>query len=111
MSHSIYRIQAVERVGNYVLRLRFDDGTTRTVDFEPVLAGELFGPLRDPQLFAQVSLDPEVHTIVWPTGADFDPSILHDWPEHEAAFRAAAANWVEPQAAVSTAEHTSRPRK
>ena len=95
MSHGIYRIEDFERVGTYVLRLRFDDGTGRTIDFEPLLAGELFGPLRDPELFAQVSLDPEVHTIVWPTGADFDPATLHDWPEHEPAFRAAAKHWRE----------------
>ena len=95
MSHRIYRIEAVERVATYVLRLRFDDGTVRTIDFEPLLAGELFGPLRDPDMFARVSLDPEVHTIVWPTGADFDPATLHDWPDHEAAFRAAAKQWGE----------------
>ena len=98
MSHRICRIDAVERVGTYVLCLRFDDGVTRTIDFEPLLAGELFGPLRDPDLFAQVSLDPEVHTIVWPTGADFDPATLHDWPEHELAFRAAAKHWGEQHA-------------
>ena len=95
MSHRICRIDGLERVGTYALRLRFDDGLTRTIDFEPLLAGELFGPLRDPQLFGQVYLDPEVHTIVWPTGADFDPATLHDWPEHEAAFRAAAKQWGE----------------
>jgi hypothetical protein len=27
--------------------------------------------------------------VVWSNGADFDPAILHDWPAHEAAFRAA----------------------
>ncbi len=95
MSHCIYRIEAVERVGTYALRLRFNDGTARTIDFEPVLAGELLGPLRDPDQFAQVSLDPEVHTIVWPTGADFDPATLHDWPDHEPAFKAAAKRWGE----------------
>lgn len=100
MSHGIYRIEAVERVGTYVLRLRFDDGTLRTIDFEPLLAGELFEPLREPDLFAQVSLDPEVHTIVWPTGADFDPATLHDWPEHELAFRAAAKQWSKRRAAA-----------
>ncbi len=93
MTHDIHRIEAVERVGTYVLRLRFDDGVVRSIDFEPLLVGELFGPLRDPDLFSQVSLDPEVHTIVWPTGADFDPATLHDWPEHEPAFRAAAKRW------------------
>jgi hypothetical protein len=37
---------------------------------------------------------------VWPTGADFDPVILHDWPEHEAAFRAGAKEWGERDANV-----------
>ena len=95
MSHPIYRILAVELVGKYGLHLRFDDGTARTIDFEPLLAGELFGPLREPAVFAQVALDPEVQTIVWPNGADFDPATLHDWPENEAAFRAAAQQWGE----------------
>jgi hypothetical protein len=30
-------------------------------------------------LFNQVRIDPEVHTLVWPNGADFDPAMLHDW--------------------------------
>jgi hypothetical protein len=94
MNHPIYRIRSFERVGTYMLKLDFDDGSYRTIDFEPILAGELFGPLRDPRLFAQVTLDPEVLTIVWPTGADFDPATLHDWPEHEPAFRAAAKHWA-----------------
>src|SRR2546428_13792543 len=93
MNHRIYRITSVEPIAPYSLRLRFDDGLCRTVDLEAFLAGELFGPLRDPVVFAQVRLDPEVHTVVWPSGADFDPATLHDWPEHEQAFRAAAERW------------------
>jgi hypothetical protein len=93
MSHPLHRIISVESVAPFTLRLSFGDGLTRTVNLEPVLAGELFGPLRDPALFAQVRLDPEIHTVVWPNGADFDPATLHDWPEHEAAFRAAARRW------------------
>ena len=93
MNHPLYRITSVERVGRYSLHLRFDDGLSRTIDFEPILEGELYSPLRDPAAFAQVTLDPEVHTVVWPCGADFDPATLHDWPEHEAAFRAAAERW------------------
>src|SRR5688500_5643898 len=98
MIHLISRIVSVESVGGYSLRIRFDDGLERVIDFEPILEGEIFGPLRDPALFAQVKVDPEVNTIVWPTGADFDPVILHGWPEHEAAFRAAAKEWGEPDA-------------
>ncbi len=93
MNHPIYRVTAFEQVGPYVLRLRFNDGLVRTIDFEPILAGELFGPLRDPKLFAQVQLDPEVQTLVWSSGPDFDPATLHDWPEHESAFRSAAERW------------------
>jgi len=32
-------------------------------------------------LFNQVRIDPEVHTLVWPYGSDFEPATLHDWPE------------------------------
>jgi hypothetical protein len=106
MIHPLFRITAFERVGPYALHLRFNDGQTRTIDFEPILEGELYGPLREPEVFAQVSLDPEVHTIVWPCGADFDPATLHDWPEHEAAFRAAAERWKHD---VTIAPLTSHP--
>ena len=93
MRHPIHRVRSFQQIDSYVLEIGFDDGSSRRIDFEPVLEGELFGPLRDPRLFAQVKLDPEVHTLVWPTGADFDPATLHDWPQHEAAFRAAAQRW------------------
>ena len=98
MNHPIYRITSFERVAAYSLSLHFDDGLTRTIDFEPILAGELYGPLRDPVEFAQVKLDPEICTIVWPCGADFDPATLHDWPQHKAAFRAAADRWTHADA-------------
>ena len=96
----LHRITTLELAGQYSLKLRFADGLERTVDLEPVLAGELYGPLKDPLLFAQAALDPEVRTVVWPNGADFDPATLHDWPEHEPAFVAAAKLWQEELAAV-----------
>lgn len=93
MRHPIHRVLSCEVVAPFTLQLRFDDGLERRIDFRPMLAGELFGPLRDLALFNQVRLDTEVHTIVWPNGADFDPATLHDWPLHEAAFRALAQRW------------------
>jgi hypothetical protein len=80
-------------VASYTLRVRFDDHTEQTIDFRPVLAGELYSPLRDPDLFNQVRIDPEVETLVWPNGADFDPATLHDWPDNEEAFRELASRW------------------
>ena len=93
MQHTICRVSSVERLGPYLLRVGFDDGLWRTIDFAPILAGEIYGPLRDPELFHQVRIDPEAHTLVWPNGADFDPETLHDWPKHEAAFREMAERW------------------
>ncbi len=88
MIHPIHQITAFQVVGPYSLRLRFEDGFERTIDFSPVLAGELFGPLRDASFFRQVWLDGEAQTIVWPNGADFDPATLYDWPQYAEAFAA-----------------------
>jgi len=93
MTHPIYRVVAFESLGGHSLQVTFDDGVTRIIDFTPVLAGELFGPLRDPALFRQVRLDPEVHTLVWPNGADFDPATLHDWPEQVSILQQLARRW------------------
>jgi hypothetical protein len=93
MSHPIYRVQSFEIVGPYTLRVRFDDATEQTINFEPILAGELYRPLRDLSLFNRVRLDPEAWTLVWPNGADFDPAILHDWPKHVQALTERAQQW------------------
>ena len=74
MNHPIHRVVAFQIVGADVLQVRFEDGLDRTIDLEPVLAGELFGPLRDRLFFERVQLDIEAHTLVWPNGADFDPT-------------------------------------
>ena len=93
MNHAIYRVSDFRILSPYTLRVTFDDGTERVIDFQPVLAGELFGPLRDLNLFNQVSIDAEVHTLVWPNGADFDPATLHDWQEHVQALTERARMW------------------
>ena len=93
MTHPIYRVRSFQIVAPYTLRVGFDDGTQQVIDFEPILAGELYGPLRDPTLFSGVRLDDEVHTLVWPNGADFDPATLHDWPDHVQALTSRARGW------------------
>lgn len=93
MSHPIHRVESFDTVDTFVLTVHFKDGTSQEIDFEPVLKGEIFGPLTDPQLFSQVRVDTEADTLVWPNGADFDPAILHDWPEHKDTFAAMAARW------------------
>ena len=93
MDHQIYRVQSVEITAPYTLLVHFDDNTVQTINLQPILAGQLYGPLRDLMLFNQVRVDPEVHTLVWPNGADFDPATLHDWPQHAQAWVARARQW------------------
>jgi len=93
MIHPIYRVTSFTIIGPYTLQIDFDDLTEQRIDFSPILAGELYGPLRDLDVFNAVRLDPEVHTLVWPNGADFDPATLHDWPSLEAALIERARRW------------------
>ena len=82
LPHPIVRVTVCRQVGTYSLYLEFGDGATRTIDFEPILSGRVYGPLRDPAQFAQVRLDPEIRTLVWPNDADFDPATLRYWDDY-----------------------------
>lgn len=95
MEHPIYRVVSFEKVASFTLKITFDDDTTQIISFLPVLRGPLYGAMADEYLFDQVSLDPEVHTLVWPHGADFDPTTLHDWPMYEESMIALAKRGEE----------------
>jgi hypothetical protein len=94
MSHEIHRVVLYEHVAPFTLRVSFDDGTAQVIDFRSVLEGEIYGSLRDLSLFIRVRLDTEAHTLVWPNGADFDPTMLHDWPEAGPAMKFLAEKWA-----------------
>ena len=93
MTHPIYRVESVAVVASHTLRVRFNDRSEQIINFKPVLSGEMYGPLVDLELFNQVRVDPEVHTLVWPNGADFDPATLHDWPDCEQELIERARRW------------------
>lgn len=96
MTHEIHRVVGFRKVAPFTLRVNFEDGTSQVIDFRPILKGELYGALRDVSVFDQVRLDPEVHTLVWPNGADFDPAILHNWPQTGPELEALAQTWTVP---------------
>jgi hypothetical protein len=93
MNHPIYKVRSVKIIAPYTLEVTFDDATLQIIDFRPVLAGELYRPLRDQGFFNQVKIDPEVQTLVWPNGADFDPTTLHEWPRVKDDLAARARKW------------------
>jgi hypothetical protein len=98
MNHLICRVRSFEIVGAHTLRVQFDDNSEQTIDFRPVLAGELYGPLNDLSVFNQVRIDEEAGTLVWPNGADFDPETLHEWPLQEKAFIELSRRWASQHA-------------
>ena len=95
MSHPIHRVSRFAIIGPYALAVEFSDGTEQRIDFQPILHGTIFGPLRDLSTFNAVSLDGEAGTLVWPNGADFDPATLHDWPTVCDELAARARGWTE----------------
>lgn len=93
--HKLYRVTDFKLLDNYMLLVRFDDDTEQVIDFEPVLYGEMWGPLRDRAFFAQVSIDPVAHTLTWPNGADFDPETLRNWPDYSQELASRASSWLK----------------
>jgi len=73
-----YDVLEARYVRDYVVWLKFRDGTSGEIDLGPELWGEVFEPLKDVAFFRQFKVDLECDTIVWPNGADFAPEFLHD---------------------------------
>jgi Protein of unknown function (DUF2442) len=84
-------ITAATVVRHGVLRLAFADGLSGEVDVLDRMRGPVFADARTPQGFAQVEVDLETGTVVWPGGADLAPDTLYErvssgtWPESQAA--------------------------
>jgi len=68
----------VKHLKNYQLRLRFEDNQEGIVDIQQQIKFTgVFEPLKNPEYFAQVKVNPELGTIQWPNGADLDPDVLY----------------------------------
>ena len=76
MTLVLVRVTDVQVLDGYRLRLAFSDGAVGEIDLAQELWGEVFEPLREEALFRQARIDPELGTVVWPTGADLDPESL-----------------------------------
>jgi hypothetical protein len=75
----IVHVTQVEPLADHRLRLCFEDGAEGEVDLSARAWRGVFAPLQDQDFFAQVRLDQELGTIVWPNGADIAPETLHRW--------------------------------
>lgn len=93
MFHPIYRVTQFATVEPYVLRVHFDDATAQIINFKPIMAGQVYGPLNELALFERVIIDEEIGTLVWPNGADVDPATLHDWDIYAETLAERARQW------------------
>ena len=71
-------VKEAKYLHDYVIWLRFNDGAEGEVDLERELEGEVFGPLKDQQLFQRFRVDQELETVVWENGADLAPEFLYE---------------------------------
>jgi hypothetical protein len=69
------RVVTAEYVRNFEIRLRFNDGVEKTVDFSRWLSGEVFKPLSSKREFKRFFVSGG--TVCWPNGADVAPETLH----------------------------------
>lgn len=61
-----------------VLELTFEDGLSGTVEVLSRMWGPVFETARTREGFAQVRVDPESGTIVWPGEVDLAPDTLYE---------------------------------
>lgn len=72
-------VKSVQYVRDYELELAFTDGVSGRIDFARWIVGRggVFKPLENKSYFAQVTVNPDIGTIVWPNNVDFDPEVLY----------------------------------
>ncbi|NEP10251.1 MAG: DUF2442 domain-containing protein [Symploca sp. SIO2C1] len=71
-------VEDAEYLEEYKVKVWFRDGSVKIVDLESQLTGEMFEPLKDVELFAQLRYDQDASTIVWTNGADIAPEFLYE---------------------------------
>ena len=67
-----------EYLHDYIIKLDFNDGTHGKLDFEGLLWGTMFEPLKELDTFKAFHLSQTFHTICWPNEADFAPEFLKE---------------------------------
>ena len=75
-NNELLRIDDVEYLHDYTMKLEFNTGEHRIVDFKPLLKGKYREPLLDLNNFIQFGLTS--WTLEWYNGVDFAPEFLYE---------------------------------
>lgn len=74
--YSILKVTAAEYVDGYRLRLTFNNGEVRVVDFVPLMQKGICRKLQDMDYFRAFTLDP--FTVDWNNEIGFAPEYLYE---------------------------------
>lgn len=72
-----YDVLEARYVRDYVVWIRFRDGSSGDIDLSGALQGPIFDAVRHPSVFRRFTIDPNFLTLSWPNGADLAPEFLH----------------------------------
>lgn len=73
----MHRIVEVKPLSGFKVWVKFSDGMEGTVDLSDMAGKGVFKAWSDPKEFKSVFIDPESHTIAWPSGIDLCPDSLY----------------------------------
>lgn len=82
-----YNVVDARHLRDYIVWVKFEDGSEGEIDLATELWGPVFAPLRDVRYFGTVSVA-EYGTLAWPNGADLAPEFLYErlLPQVEASL-------------------------
>lgn len=70
------KVISAEYVRDYILKLTFNDGTVKLVDFTPLMQKGICRKLQDMDYFRSFTLDP--YTVDWNNEIGFAPESLYE---------------------------------
>lgn len=70
-------VKNAEYLGDYKVKVIFNNGRTGVADLSSALKGPVFEVLQNKSLFSKLKVDEELETIVWPNGADIAPEYIY----------------------------------
>jgi hypothetical protein len=73
----ILHITQVHYLSDYKVRVSFNNGESGVADLSSVVHHGVFKTLESPEKFAQVGIDEELETLVWPGGLDLAPEFVY----------------------------------
>ncbi|MEW5757968.1 MAG: DUF2442 domain-containing protein [Candidatus Omnitrophota bacterium] len=76
-------LKKAEYLGDYKIRLTFEDGKSGVVDFASYIDKKgVFKKFEDLSFFKNFVIDPEVKTLMWGNEIDIAPEILYSQATH-----------------------------